>query len=232
MSATFVERLGIGDGDDIDFVVEVEQAFGVQFDRTGPIQFDTVDQLTCAIAARLSVVERAGYCATSMTFYRLRRAIESEFGVSPRPGTPLSEVLPKAHRRAAKALAVRSGLRVVDPPLGWQGMIGCLVMALALIAFLFWPGGWLGLATGSAMIAFGVLLARLDPGHYAYRDFGDLVRDTAALNVGRLIHEGADSRRPAIEAAVTRLAAQWSSVGVDRIGPDTRLWPTQARRVG
>lgn len=69
--------LGLQDDlDDIDLIEDVEGAFGFQLSDCDLSHCRTVGDLFELVKARLPTRGLVGNCATAMTFYRLRRAIQ------------------------------------------------------------------------------------------------------------------------------------------------------------
>lgn len=228
MSVEVVKSLNLDDLDDVEFVEEVEQSFDIWFGE-GPLPFETISELTAAVAAEFKCKDEPGQCATSMAFYRLRRAVQAISVQFPRPDTPLVEVLGRDQKREAKKLEAESGLRIGAPSLTWRGGIGCLGVAAAAVCLFVQPFGWIGAAVALLLIVLSFAAVKLDPGRYRYENFGEFVRSVADQNVGKMMREGADSRARTIEAAVISAASRMSGIPAEKIGPETALWPLRAR---
>jgi hypothetical protein len=225
MSAGVVDRLNL-DGDDAAFelIPELAESFGVSFERE--ISWTTAVDILKAIEERLPPSAEAGLCATSMTFYRLRRAVRDELGLVPLPSTPLTDVLGARPFRTAKRLAAASGFRIGPPSLTWRSGVGCLTLVAAATAFYvesFWAAPLLAAIVGLALI-------KADPRRYAEKSFGEWVRSVSRQNAGLLMRAGADRRSEAIWSVIKLMLQDVSGVPADQIGPETALWPQEKKR--
>jgi hypothetical protein len=228
MSDEVVKSLNLADLDDVEFIEEVEQSFNIWFGE-GQLPFQTIGDLTAAVAAELAVENKHGRCATSMAFYRLRRALQATSGFSPRPDTPLAEVLGRNQKRWAKELEAQSGLRIHPPNLSWRGGIGCLGVMVAALCVLVQPFGSIALLGEFALLLVGLLVVKLDPGRYPQATVGEFVQAVATANAGLLIAEGADTRPQAIAKVVVYIASQKSGIPAERIGSETAIFPLRTK---
>jgi len=210
----------VGDGDEIDLLLAVEEAFGVRFGEETR-DWTTVGDLYWALARRVGTDE-AGLCATSMAFYALRGGLERSAGAKPRarPADRLAALTRLPPRRLYALLTRDLDLRLPSAPSGWMGVLGacmCIAAALGVVVALFQPALWAWLA---AVLAAGVALLRLDPGAYGELTLGDLARETAARNHARFVARGADARHESVWRALSELLA---AEGHRNAGLDTRL---------
>lgn len=225
MSGVVVSSLNL-DGDDaaFDLIPELAASFGVTFEREIP--WMTAGDILTAIEERLPPSTHAGFCATSMAFYRLRRAVRDEFGVYVSPATPLTDVLGVKPYPAAKTLAVASGLRIRPPNPTWRTGVGCLVLVIAAGA-LYIGSPWT-LSLGAACLSLAFFGS--DRRAYAEKSFGDWVRSVSRQNTGLLMQAGADRRSETMWSVIRSLLQDVSGVPADQIALETALWPLEKKR--
>jgi hypothetical protein len=228
MTGVVVDSLKLHGDDAGDLLVELEAAFGVSFGLELP--WMTAGDILRAVEQRVPASAEPGWCATSMTFYRLRRAVREQVGISPLPTTPLAEVLGTNQSKAAKKLAAATGLRIGAPGFTWRGGVGCLALVVAALLIVFKAADavtWTALVT---IIGAGILLLRTDPGRYAASTFGDWVRSVSHQNAGFMMRLGADRRPKSLWAATVSILEAYSGVPADQIGSETALWPLEKKR--
>lgn len=228
MASVFVDSLKLNGDDAEDLIRELELAFGTSFGRK--LDWTKAGDVLRAVEEQLPSSAAPSWCASSMTFYRLRRAVRDELDLSPSPNTPLYDVLGPKPSTIAKKLAAASGLRINGPGLTWRGGLGCLTLLAAflpLFSGLGEPGMWMVLA---GMVGLGAVLLKTDPGRYAARTFGDWARSVSHQNAGLLMRLGGDSRPKSVWASVASILETHSGVPSEQIGYETALWPQEKKR--
>lgn len=213
----------VGDGDELDLLRVVETSFEVDFGKR--LEWTTVEHMFLALKALRPPSDEVGSCATSMTFYQLRRASPFLTEIDVKPDTRLRNLGIRHPKHFVRVLEKASGLRL--PPANWaitaQG--GCL-LALTGLAGIILSGlldgslAYLGYLT----VVLGFMLIRFDRGSFDDKSFGELARETASLNVARLIDQGADRRESALWRALTQLIATETGVERSHIARATRLF--------
>lgn len=216
----------VGDGDELDLIVAIEESFDVRWDgraETCRTLGDVAAWLETEFAARPAGEK----CASAMAFHRLGRAI----GGGPfSPGSRLSRVLVGERHRAWNELAAKVGLRLPQLQFAGLGTLGTWSLLAAIVAL---PGLVVGLplVVPPALAAAGIVLIRLDEGRYPVETLGELAIAVAKSNHARMVRDGARSDGGLIWRSLTYLVARHVGVPSGRaIGPETRLIGGGARR--
>jgi hypothetical protein len=187
--------------DAVEFVMEVEETFGIKIEDDEAVEIRTVGQFSDFIARKLHGINGHD-CPTAKSFYRLRRSLISIFGMarkSVRPSTPLLPLLPlwgrsSLWRRLEKDLSLRL------PPLSNQSG--------TCIAWAMWLFPIAAFSTSMAIshdifVAFAFALFALVPGvllgyifgilflphtlRPKYRTIGGLARGIVAFNYDKFV---------------------------------------------
>jgi len=208
----------------IDLVEEVEKVFGFTIAKEEAERCATVGDLYAVVCAHMPDWDgRAGHCASSMTFYRIRRSLDPDRTRSVTPRTSLEDE--DNPFQLFGRLGKETGLRLPSARLTPIGMIGgfifCggLLVAISMLLLGQWGVACLALAAGLA----GMLPMWRDRGGLpeGIATVGDLVRRTAPLNARELQADGGrPSHRWSILAA---LAAEHGALEPGRIVPETFL---------
>lgn len=136
--------------DTVELLLNVEECFGVAITDESAAQLTTPRQLSSHIAKLLATqspernTAKTSLCLSQRAFYRLRRALMAETGLSRnalRPDTPLAEVFPDqrraAWRRLQRALAAPDLPRLTaSPPISALLQIGGPSLFVLLAAYL------------------------------------------------------------------------------------------------
>jgi hypothetical protein len=217
----------VGDGDDVDVLYAIEEAFGVKISDVEALRCETVGQLFDIVSSKLNISEARNLrCPTALAFFCLRAALR-RMGYVQRmtPKTDLSTIF-RAHR--AKGLH-DSLSRETDLKLPALKLHPATITVLALImacgaAFSLWFGSWLPLL-GSAVLA--IILSFVLPKTIPQRtaNLGDFAANCAAWNYGRLSEQAGGARRRDVWKAVTTIVRD--STGTSFTGEmnyDTRFF--------
>lgn len=208
----------------VDLIEEVEGAFGIEISDTEAEQCETVGHIYAVVSAHLPDWDaQSGKCSSSMTFYKIRRALDPDRATAISPRTVLTRCDSPA--KLFRMLACNTGLRLPEADQTWLGKTGGLLFTFGLIAVIvtLTVGH---LAVSGLMLAFGALggaLEWIDRGKMppGITTVGDLVRRTAPLNVRRLRTEGG---RPSDRWSIlVALAAELGTLAPDEISPETFL---------
>lgn len=209
----------------IDLLEEVEASFAIKIEDAVVERIATVGELYDAICNLTPAWDdQKGSCASSVTFYRIRRALKMDCGgsMSPRMDLPLNYTSPS---KFFSTLERDSGLRLPTTNGTAIGNIGiwlCVFSLAGCITALF-ASNWT-LAAGAALTAaVGVGLVRVDPGKspVGIETVGDLVKRTIPLNIRQLADGGA--RLPDRWSVLTGLASEHGVLPPAEIEPDTFL---------
>lgn len=208
----------------IDLIEEIEAAFGFTITKDEAERCVTIGDVYRVICDHTPGWEaQGGKCASSMTFYRLRRSLSADESQKITPHTSLQQG--GDIHRLFKRVGRETGLRLPPTQSTTIGNVGGYLFSAALIA------GIMTLLIGQfklSMLALGVGMSgtffvwtdrgRLPVG---VATIGDLVRRTAPLNASKLQAEGGrPSNRWEILAS---LAAEHGILGPDQIRPETFL---------
>lgn len=220
------------DGDSIDDLVdEVEDAFALRFAGDELLTVSTVGDLHDRIMARLR--SDPGICATSMAFYRIRRALAAE-GMEGRirPDALLPADATVRPGRLLPRLGAASGLRglhatasLIGAVGGWL-ILGVIVLLILAGAERAWPFVWAALAL--ALVSAGFLA--LDRGRWpnGVRTVGDLARYAVAKNHGGLVAQGAAARENEVWSSLQIIAAELASLGPSEVQRTTTFFRRKA----
>ena len=168
----------------IDLIEGVEQAFDFTITRDQTERCTTVGDLYAVICAYVPDWDaRAGRCVSSMTFYRIRRALDPDRTAAIILRTALAVY--GSPKDLLGRMGRETGLRFPTVQLGPTGMIGGLFFTIGTVAALVMLG--LGQRTflwpAVAVAIFGLLPVWSDPGRLppGIATIGYLVRRTASL---------------------------------------------------
>ena len=225
----------LGLDDDLDMVEvgsNLEASFSIRFTAAEFGAWRTVGDIYSTLRSRISNSgKRAGRCATSMTFYRLRRALSDlSLDTRLRPDTPVKGLTTLTAKRLFKQISVRSGLRLPRPKVALCGTLGAWSILVSLIGLLttavFVPHWWLVPMLAAAL---GIMLHRLDPGEVPLdcQTLGDLSRKVAGLNFGKLSNEGAELHDKDLWNALVEVLSEDTFLPKLEIGPETLLLQKQ-----
>ena len=210
------------DGDDVDVLRAIEQSFGLKFD--GPVSWVTVGDAYAALLRAVPAADSAGKCATTMAFYRLRRALRTvlKSNGSVRPRTRLRDLTRRPAKRVLRELSREIDLPISGFALSWIGGVG-LLLVLAGIG-----GGLVSLSLLQArplvvLFPLGLALVRLDPGTFGTQTVGDMARSLAIQNYSAFAQAGADRRPGAIWSALVGLLGDFAGLDPAKIDRGTRL---------
>jgi hypothetical protein len=212
----------IGDLDDVEMIEDVEQAFGFRFSDDELLICETVGDLFALIEARLPSEDPAGKCATAMTFYRLRRAIEPRLAIKLRPTTPITACSGLSVRELHRIIEKECGLRPPSPVDSlWGSIAFVLMVALPTASIALGLQWWI--AVMSALLAWGIYRKMPIALPSSVTTFGDLVRIVSSRSIGALTQKGARLR--AVEAwdAFRDVLSDHTCLSKNAIVPDTLL---------
>lgn len=208
----------------IDLIEEVERMFGFAITKEEAERCATVGDLYAVVCAHVPDWDaQAGSCASSMTFYRIRRSLDPGRTRSITPRTSLEDE--DNPFQLFRKLGKETGLRLPSTRLSPIGMFGGFIFCgglLVAISMLF-LGQWETACLALAMGLVGMLPMWRDRGGLpaGIATVGDLVRRTAPLNAREL---QADGGRPSDRWSIlASLAAEHGTLEPGRIAPETFL---------
>ena len=218
-----------------ELVYAIEDAFGIQITQDDYFGVSTVGDLHRLILSKLPE-PNSKRCLTSAAFYRLRRGIVETLGVERRsicPATPLEDVLPReGRRRAWRRLEAAVDLPFLELELPSTMALALLVLGIALsvvpgVCFGL-SGAWIGLLFFVGLLAFSRLLILLaSPFAVCFPNnaatIGDLARDLAAINHGRLAAETGVSNGQEVWHSLVRLVMLISRVELESVTPEASI---------
>lgn len=215
---------------DEDLEDAIEATFEVGFtndELRGMVTVGAIHDVLCA-----KIPERPGACETSMSFYRLRRALRATGLEAPiTPETTLPQSFHEQPAASLRRLSTMSGLRLpqadVGPLMYASWLTGLVAATLGASALVLKVPGTIWMAGAVAVITVG--LAVLDPGRLpaSIRTVGDLARRSVPLNYAALVREGARSDAEAIWVVLREAVAHVAEVPIEEIGRETRIYPAQ-----
>jgi hypothetical protein len=219
-----------GDGDEVDLIVDVQRAFGVELDDQELVKCETVGELYQLLLITAPHAERAqSGCLAAKAFFKLRRAIEShQPGFVIRPGTDLVDLTGRVGvNRWARRVELRTGLELPSPTFGlWADgfLVGSIGFPIASGFALGWKGLLVALPVAVSFLVIGHWLGRFRKG---IATVGDLSREVSALNLAKLTNPNSVVRTreiwPALQAVIR------SSLGWDgEVNPGTRFFRAKA----
>ena len=135
----------------IDLLEEVEASFGIKIEDAAVEQIETIGDLYDAICDLTPEWnDQQGSCASSVIFYRLRRAFVhlDRTSISPRMVLPLHVTTPS---KLISSLERDSGLRLPSAPVTVLGVIGGTLVLIGII------GGVIALFDAACELAAGEL---------------------------------------------------------------------------
>lgn len=224
--------------DVVDLAEYVERVFDVGFLDEELARCETVGDVEDLLIRRFEGDKRSrGLCHSAIAFRRVRRVAQTFLGaarISPR-------TLPAAYpainpRELARRLNAESGLDYRYPRswmtgLAWSfGVAGVLAGVWGLLGTDWIAGDSAANAFFSALlIVAGLLLGALmrwhDPGRFPEdMTFGDVAREVAPGNFGKLVGLGGDVRAERIRSLIRAMCSDASRVPADEIGRGTRLY--------
>ena len=168
--------------------------------------------------------DQQGSCASSVAFYRLRRALVhiDRKSISPRMDLPLHGTTPS---KLFSLLERETRLRLPSAPLTTPGVIGGILFLIGITGGVIasFDTAWELAAGGAVMAAAGAVLLQVDPGSLpvGVQTLGDLVARTVPLNAQKLAEMGA--RLPDRWTMLTVLAAEHGILSPADMFPDTFL---------
>lgn len=217
--------------DTVELLLDVEECFGVTITNESAAQLSTPRMLADHVAELLAIRSPEGdsasadACLGQRAFYRLRRILIAETGLSRnalRPDTPLAEVIPDrrwaAWRRLRRALAAPDLPRLtVSPPISTLAQIGGLSLPVLLAAYLALSPGAL-LAAAFAGWFFSLALCDRLGSRFPSRlkTLGDVVPYVP-------VEPPAVWREGEILQQVCLLTARHSGLLLEQIGPDAHF---------
>ncbi|MEE8294115.1 MAG: hypothetical protein V3R64_00235 [Sphingomonadales bacterium] len=208
----------VGDGDDVEILLMVEEAFGIHIENNQTDAVITVGDLYDIIKRKLpNHPETEAICFSAYTFYRLRRAIKTitkrtDLGPNKRIEEILGKDSPSGFKKQIENL---TGFNL--PYLGGNALqrIGLLawfafgvlnIMALTNLADVqITPNFyWLNIT----LIVFGWGLSSLGSEKKLTKDYetlGTLAKKTANMNYGRIAHTKKDADKEGLWKALVAL---------------------------
>jgi len=208
-----------------DLAESIEAAFGFEIPVEEARETHTVADVYALILRHVRA--QPGRCATSMAFYRLRRALGAS-GVKLSPDSPLEPFTRTGARAFRDRLQSATGLNLPAMAGGWLSGLGFAALVAFLVLLIGWVvfKGWFAGAGALAAFGLAVLLFRIDPQILPQdcRTLGGLARRTATRSFGRLAAEGASVDEAGVWEALKTLLVEDCEADPKRIRPSATLF--------
>jgi hypothetical protein len=152
-----------GDGDKAAALEDVEAMFDLRLDPEAVSRMTTVGDLYDGLLSRIRA--RPGSCATSMAFYRLRRALQPKGVDGLAPAALLKPLVVGSPRKFRERLVAETGLEIPAMGATFLSLAGYTLFLAALLAgglAIFRSDIPMGLYA-AAGLALSVMLIRFDP---------------------------------------------------------------------
>ena len=226
-SIEFQESLGLeGDGDEVEFLQDVEEAFGVSFVQLDVADVRTLGDLYDVLSCKLSPSRKPrSICLSAVTFYRLRRALR-DCGLDG-PITPKSSLADligdRSVRSLWRALDQTARLRMPEPGLSGGAVIIELGLVAIGVAVSIYANSLLP-AVLAILLAWGLAMVLPQALPHGSRSVTDLIESIVALNYARLSRRHGVCHPDELWRAL-RIIARDSSGSADEntLGRETRL---------
>ncbi len=212
------------DDDFIDVIITLEKSLGVKFHDEAFARIRTLGELHDLVCQEAEKLNRGGNkCATSMSFYRLKAAIQRT-GLPRRlsPSTPLRALTDLDYKAVTRRLA---GWSVAHLSISAFGCLIAVVLVLAINIPVFLAfGGWAFLTGLLSAIFLLAIAARFFPARLPeQKTVGELASSLAAKNLKRLAEEGAALAPQAVWKALTQIVADQMGVEPKRLSRESRF---------
>lgn len=222
-----------GDLDDVELLEDIEASFDVFFSDDETVKWVTVGDVFSALERKFSFHAAAGgKCATSMAFFRLRRAL-AELGVEGRlrPDFALSNVNGLSPRRLIEEVEKRSGLRLPSSTLSILGAGIFLLSFTGMLVSIFAGSEWIALLMLAVFLSAFPVLGFVDRGRLPGNGetLGGLARAAATLNYAQLVGQGAGVRDGDLWRVFCDLLAEHTVLPKREIGMETLLLQKQLK---
>ncbi|RVU38643.1 acyl carrier protein [Hwanghaeella grinnelliae] len=219
-----VKHLGLaGDGDELDLVDDIEEAFRVRFALEALEAVRTVGELFEHLEDRRPKnIDAGGRCATAMCFYRLRKALQPYAAVQLRPDTPIEELRGISGRKLRQLISSEDGLQ---PPMfhlsriSWAALFSAIAFGL-LALFAHWP--WYIACLSMILFCFLCYMAPIRLPEDV-RTLGDLAKMLTTTSIGSLVERGARLGRDEAWDIYLELLARHTGIPKQLIMRDTYL---------
>lgn len=215
----------VGDGDEVEALEAVEAIFDFRLDPAEVATMTTVGGLYDVVLRKIRL--QPGACATSMAFYRLRRALQPPGQPRLAPDSLLKPLVGGGARAFRQRLITETGLEIPDMAGTFLTLAG---YALFLVAF--FAGGLAVFRSdlqtacfAAAGLVLSVLLIRFDPQTVPgeFKTLGLFAQHAATLNFSKMAKGGAQVTEQSVWDALVFALADHSELPREQISRDTRL---------
>lgn len=221
----------LGDLDDVDLIEDIEEAFGYRLSDDDIERCVTVGDLFALVEKGLPDGDSAAnICATSMCFYRLRKALQPRTATALRPKVKIDALGRLSVRHLHRIIHTECSLRPPPPYMSWWGVLALagVITAPAVLLFLGFPW-WL--VTLSALPPIALYRATPICLPKEVTTFGDLVRVVASRSIGILARQGARLGPIEAWAAFRDVVAVHTRLPKEQITPDVLLLAPRKSRL-
>ena len=238
MSETSPNTLGIDGDDSMDLLIEAEAAFGIEISDDEAQAIYTVGQFHSVIADKVGD-SNGEKCASSMSFYQLRRAISNVVSQKNlRPKTLLTELTNMYPRTFFKRIQNNLTLTLPDLEMTKIGNLGLTLLGLSLfsipVSFIFANNFVLLFLLACLGILIGTVLIRIDPRAYAadQATLGGIAKQMTVHNFGQLASSGAKVRSEDIWNTLVKITAPYAmEIEASEISKSTIIMQDYADRL-
>lgn len=221
-----------GDGDEIDVIEAVEQAFGVRVENNEAEGILNVGDLFDLVIAKLGSTGSPKSCLSSKTYYRLRRSLAAGGGEADfHPSIRLKDFQgPWKYPRNWLLVEQETDLHILHPVVGLGTLVALISLALAISTSLSHPGYHIGHILFAICIFSGIYTLLKPAFGFPLSDdctVSDLVKTVAAQNFGKLVRENGGYRIAEAWDAITRIIADSAECDLERIDRNTVFFDSQ-----
>jgi hypothetical protein len=216
----------VGDGDDVDVLYAVEEAFAVRISDEEAIRCETVGDLFDIVSSKLKASEARHFgCPTALAFFRLRGAL-GRLGYRQRitPKANLRAIFSaQGTRRFQLSLSREADLKLPDIEFHSVSIAAIAITMACGTAFAVWIGSWLPLLGVTVLaIVLGFLLPKTIPDEIT--NLGDYAVNCAAWNYGRLSEQSGVRPRDVWKALTTVVRESTGTNFAGEMNYDTRFF--------
>ena len=183
----------VGDGDELDLLVDVEEVFGVALAEEEVSGLRTVGSLHALIMTKLAPGAPRRVCLSARAFRQMRAALKADARI--RPSTPFQALTSQQDYPSWLArVEQESGLELTRAASHWAVVLLGWMAFLAGLGVFVWPDLWLELGMLAALSLLGVWLLPFPERRRPLADHSssldDLIRASLPQNFQRLRRAG------------------------------------------
>ncbi len=229
-----INNLGIDDDDAVDVIEEIETRFGVEFTEREAEQILTFGDLYDAVTRKLPF-RNTTKCHSQLAYYALSDVLVDLYsGRGLRPSSSLDEIIDQTEMIAHPKelflyIASKTDLRLPQLGLSTKAKFAWAVVFLGAIGTLamIGLGKWYAWPAFAIVLLFSCFSYIIDSGRTQQETLGDLAREVASLNYGKLVSKGGRHNTETLWTALCEAMFVFSDLQAGQINRDTRLIVSQ-----